>query len=99
MKNWKHLDIQNRKTISSCISHNYKLINISKILEYDSRAISREVKRNRIPVDFPDATSSNCPKLNVVLMFVQIVSLGIKIVLLLNLNMTLKLLKEKLMLI
>ena len=28
MKTWKHLDIENRKTISSCISHNYKLINI-----------------------------------------------------------------------
>ena len=63
MKTWKHLDIENRKTISSCISHNYKLINISKILGYDPRGISREVKRNRIPIDFPDATSSNCPKL------------------------------------
>lgn len=57
------LDIENRKTISSCISHNYKLINISKILEYNTKGISREVKRNRIPIDFPDATSSNCSKL------------------------------------
>ena len=63
MKTWKHLDIENRKTISSCISHNYKLINISKILNYDPRGISREVKRNRIPIDFPNATSSNCPTL------------------------------------
>lgn len=63
MKTWKHLDIENRKAISSCISHNYKLINISKILNYDSRGISREVKRNRIPIDFPNATSSNCPTL------------------------------------
>ena len=47
MKTWKHLDIENRKVISSCISHNYKLINISKILNYDPRGISREVKRNR----------------------------------------------------
>lgn len=35
MKIWKHLDIENRKAISSCISHNYKLINISKILNYE----------------------------------------------------------------
>ena len=32
MKTWKHLDIENRKTISSCIAHNYKLIDISKIV-------------------------------------------------------------------
>lgn len=63
MKTWKHLDIENRKAISSCISHNFKLINISKILNYDPRGISREVKRNRIPIDFPNATSSNCPTL------------------------------------
>ena len=63
MKTWKHLDIENRKAISSCISHNYKLINISKILNYDPRGISREVKRNRIPINFPNATSSNCPTL------------------------------------
>ena len=63
MKTWKHMNIEHRKTISSCLSHNYKLINISKILNYDPRAISKEVKRNRIPIDFPNATSSNCPKL------------------------------------
>ncbi len=63
MKTWKHLDIENRKTISSCISHNYKLINISKILNYDPRGISRKVKRNRISIDFPNATSSNCSTL------------------------------------
>ena len=50
MKTWKHLNIENRKTISSCISHNYKLINISEILNYDPRGISREVKRNRIVI-------------------------------------------------
>ena len=50
MKTWKHLDIENRKIISSCISHDYKLINVSKILNYDPRGISREVKRNRIEI-------------------------------------------------
>ena len=44
MKTWKHLDIENRKTISSCISHNYKLINISKILNYDPIGISKKLK-------------------------------------------------------
>lgn len=63
MKTWKHLNIENRKTISSCIAHNYKLINISKILNYDPRAISREVKRNRICINFPNEISSDCPKL------------------------------------
>ena len=62
MKTWKHLNIENRKTISSCISHNYKLINISKILGYDPRGISKEVKRNRIPIDAA-ATFSSCEKL------------------------------------
>ena len=38
----------NRKTICSCISHNKKLIEISKILNYDPRSISKEVKRNTI---------------------------------------------------
>lgn len=64
MKTWKHLNIENRKTISSCISHNYKLINISKIIEFDPRAISKEVKRNRIPIDDLTATTSSCDKLN-----------------------------------
>lgn len=63
MKSWKHFNIENRKTISSCIAHNYKLIDISKIMNYDPRAISREVKRNRIPIHFADGTISDCPKL------------------------------------
>ena len=47
MKTWKHIREDNRKTICSCISHNKKLIEISKIINYDPRAISKEVKRNR----------------------------------------------------
>ena len=50
MKTWEHLDIENRKTISSCISHDHKLINISKILNYYLRGIWREIKRNRIEI-------------------------------------------------
>lgn len=64
MKTWKHISEDNRKTICSCISHNKKLIEISKIINYDPRAISKEVKRNRKPVDYADQTESKCPKLN-----------------------------------
>jgi IS30 family transposase len=64
MKTWKHISEDNRKTISSCISHNKKLIEISKIIGYDPRAISKEVKRNRKPVNYDDVTESKCPKLN-----------------------------------
>ena len=64
MKTWKHINFEQRKTICSCLSHNYKLVDITKILPLDSRSISREVKRNRIPVDYKDVTSSKCPKLN-----------------------------------
>lgn len=54
MKTWKHISEDNRKTICSCISHNKKLIEISNIIGYDPRAISKEVKRNRKPVDYAD---------------------------------------------
>lgn len=62
MKQWKHINYEQRKTISSCISHNYKLINISKIL--DPRSISREVKRNREPINYQKTNSVHCEKLN-----------------------------------
>lgn len=64
MKTWKHINFEQRKTISSCISHNYKLINIAKILKFDPTSISKEVKRNRISVDVKNVNSSNCTKLN-----------------------------------
>ena len=64
MKTWKHINYEQRKTISSCISHNYKLINISKILMLDPRSISREVKRNRVPINYQKNNSVNCEKLN-----------------------------------
>ncbi len=49
MKTWKHINLEQRKVISSGIAHNDKLIEISKRLSLDPRSISREVKRNRIP--------------------------------------------------
>src|SRR5574344_1951961 len=60
MVSWKHINFEQRKTISSCVSHNYKLINIAKILSIDPRSISREVKRNRIPVDYQNSITSKC---------------------------------------
>ena len=64
MKKWKHINLEQRKTIASCISHNYKLIDISKILDLDPRSISREVKRNRVPTEYQKTNASNCDKLN-----------------------------------
>ena len=64
MKTWKHINYDQRKTISACISHNYKLINISKILDLEPRSISREVKRNREPINYQKTNSINYEKLN-----------------------------------
>ena len=64
MKTWKHLNIEQRKAISSGIAHNDKLVDIADRLEMDPRGISKEVRRNRIPVGYPDGTISKCSKLN-----------------------------------
>ena len=64
MKTWKHINFEQRKVISSGIAHNDKLIEISERLGLDPRSISKEVRRNRIPVDYPDGTVSKCPKIN-----------------------------------
>jgi len=58
MKTWKHINLEQRKIISSGIAHNNKLIQIAESLELDPRSISKEVRRNRIPVDYPDGTIS-----------------------------------------
>ena len=63
MKTWKHINFEQRKTISSCISHNCKLVDISKVLPLDPRSISREVKRNRIATDNSNINTSDCKKL------------------------------------
>ena len=62
-KNWKHLNLEQSKTISSCISHNYKLVQIGELLQLDPTSISKEVKRNRIVAKL-GSTSKQCPKLN-----------------------------------
>ena len=48
MKELKHLTLEQRKTISSGISHNYKLREIGENLLVDPTSVSKEVKRNRI---------------------------------------------------
>lgn len=62
-KNWKHINFEQRKNISSCIAHNYKLVQIGKLLQLDPTSISKEVKRNRI-VSKPGSVSKQCDKLN-----------------------------------
>lgn len=62
-KNWKHINLEQRKSISSCIAHNYKLVQIGELLNLDPTSVSKEVKRNRIGVN-PSSTSKQCPKLN-----------------------------------
>ena len=64
MKTWKHITLEQRKVISSGIVHNNKLIEIAENLELDPRSISKEIRRNRIPVNYPDGTISKCSKLN-----------------------------------
>ena len=64
MKTWKHINEEQRKIINSGITHNKKLYQIADMLNLDPRSVSREVRRNRIPVDFADGTKSNCPKLD-----------------------------------
>ena len=50
MKKWKHLNFEQRKTITSGIAHNYKLKDIADLIHFDPTSISKEVKRNRIPI-------------------------------------------------
>lgn len=64
MKSWKHINFEQRKIISSGIAHNDKLIEIAERLEIDPRNVSKEVRRNRVPVDYPSDATLNCPKLN-----------------------------------
>ena len=42
MKKWKHINYNQRKYISSSITHNMKLKNISDILYLDPTSLSRK---------------------------------------------------------
>ena len=60
MKNWKHLTFEQRKTISSGISHEYKLKDIGESLLVDPTSVSKEVKRNRTEVSI--GLKNNCKR-------------------------------------
>lgn len=63
MKEWKHLSLDQRKVISSGISHNYKLKDIGESLGFDPTSISKEVKRNRIATTV-GLNINNCKRVN-----------------------------------
>ena len=63
MKTWKHINEEQRKIICSGIAHNKKLYQIADMIKLDPRSISREVKRNRTPINFAEGAKSNCNKL------------------------------------
>ena len=63
MKKWKHINYEQRKTISSGIVHQLKLKNIAELLDLDPTGISREVKRNRKIVEPIKQNKDTCPKL------------------------------------
>lgn len=64
MKKWKHINFEQRKTISSSISHNYKLKDIGELLSIDPTSISKEVKRNRVLVEPKTTIIKYCNRLN-----------------------------------
>ena len=63
MKEWKHLSLDQRKVISSGITHNYKVKIIAESIGFDSTSISKEVKRNRISTTF-GLNITNCKRIN-----------------------------------
>lgn len=63
MKTWKHINEEQRKVICSGIAHKMKAYQIADMIQIDPRNVSREVKRNRTSIDYPNAPTSNCDKL------------------------------------
>lgn len=63
MKKWKHINIEQRKEICSGIAHKYTVKELGELLQLDPTSISKEVKRNRIPINNKYGTESNCDKL------------------------------------
>ena len=62
MKTWKHISEDNRKTICFYISHNKKLIEISKIINYDSNDANHINSRKGI-----DLNAEEFKKLDVII--------------------------------
>ena len=63
MKEWKHLTFEQRKVISSGISHSYKLKEIAEAIGFDPTSISKEVKRNRDSITI-GKNISDCKRIN-----------------------------------
>ena len=63
MKNWKHINFEQRKTICSCVAHNYKVKDIGELLDLAPTSISKEVKRNRVHMSLRNDIESSCDKL------------------------------------
>jgi len=63
MKKWKHINFEQRKTITSGIAHNKKLYEIADMLNLDPTSVSKKVKRNRTITKY-GRTSQECPLLN-----------------------------------
>ena len=99
MKAWKHLTFEQRKVISNGISHKYKLKEIAETLGFDPTSISKEVKRNREQITI-GKNVTDCNKVNRWPFVCTGCNKNIIInVVLLNINMTPKKRKTKLMLI
>lgn len=60
-KEWKHINIEQRKIIASGIAHSYKVKEIAEGLGLDPTSISKEVKRNRDIVSL-GITSTACKR-------------------------------------
>lgn len=63
MKKWKHINFEQRKTITSGIAHKMKLKDIAELLYLDPTSVSKEVKRNRIIVEPIKLNNDICPTL------------------------------------
>lgn len=63
-KNWKHINFEQRKLIASMVVHSVKLKEIGEYTSLDPTSISKELKRNRIPIDSKVLTNKLCKKLD-----------------------------------
>lgn len=63
-KNWKHINFEQRKVITSMVSHGAKLKEIGTYTSLDPTSISKEIKRNRILINSKALTNKVCKKLD-----------------------------------
>lgn len=63
-KNWKHINFEQRKLIASMVVHGAKLKEIGEYTSLDPTSISKELKRNRIPINSKILTNKRCKKLD-----------------------------------